>query len=61
MKLLNSVNEATAKKGKPYTPDEIDGHDNAARIWATIAQCKEEAQDAYKKGYGDALWDTKRL
>jgi len=61
MKLLNRVNEATAAKGKPYAAEEIDKHDNAARIWATIYQCKVEAQDAYKKGYGDALWDTKRL
>ena len=61
MKLLNSVNDKLALNGEPYTADEINNHDNAARIWATIAQCKEEAQDAYKKGYGDALWDTKRL
>jgi hypothetical protein len=60
MKLINSVNESLALKGTAYTPDEIDKHDNAARIWATIAQCREEADSAYKKGFDDCLWFSKR-
>ena len=45
MKLLNRVNERLAIKGTPYTPEEIDEHENAGRIWATIAECKREAQE----------------
>ena len=60
MKLLNRINQRLALNGEPYTADEINNHDDANRIWATIAQCKEEAGDAYRKGFGDGLWAAKK-
>lgn len=51
MKLLNRINERLALKGKPYSPQEIDEHECAERIWATIEQCRQESLDAVQKGY----------
>ena len=44
MKILDSINLRLALKGKPYTPVEIDEHESAERIWATIAECRREAK-----------------
>lgn len=52
MKLLNRINERLALKGKPYSPQEINEHECAERIWATIEQCKQESLDAIEKAYG---------
>jgi hypothetical protein len=51
MKLLNRINERLALKGEPYSPQEIDEHEYAERIWATIEQCKQESMVAVKEGY----------
>ena len=59
MKLLNRINERLALKGNPYTPQEIDEHECAERIWSTIEQCMQESLAAatasyeigYTKGY----------
>ena len=56
MKLLNRVNERLAIKGTPYTPEEIDEHENAGRIWATIAECKREAQETGRQLWDDGYW-----
>ncbi len=54
-KILGRINERLALKGNPYTPQEIDEHECAERIWATIAQCKQEFDEAvdlsWKNGY----------
>ena len=55
MKLLNAVS-LTHIKAEPYTSEEIDNHEYADRIWATIAQCKREAQDACEKAWSDGYW-----
>jgi hypothetical protein len=56
VKLLNKVNEKVASKSTPYTPEEIDLHENAGRIWATIAQkCKREAQEEGRQDLGRRL------
>ena len=46
MKLLNRVNERLALSAKPMTPVEIDEHEDAGKIWATIAVCRSEANEA---------------
>ena len=51
MKLLNRINERLALKGKPYSPQEIDEHECAERIWATIEQCRQESFIAVEEGY----------
>lgn len=51
MKLLNRINNRLALKGNPYTPQEIDEHECAERIWATIEQCRQESFIAVKEGY----------
>jgi len=56
MKLLSLVNERLAFKSQPYTPEEVDKHDDAGRIWATIAQCKKEADAACKQSWEDGYW-----
>lgn len=57
MKILSFINDKAALKGKPYSPQEIDAHECSDRIWATIAQCKQEAdmavREAWEKGYRD--------
>ncbi len=55
MKLLNRINERLALKGNPYTPQEIDEHECAERIWATIEQCRQESLDAIEEAYGRAF------
>ena len=40
MKLLLLVNESLAGKSKPYTPEEINNHEDSGRIWATLNQCR---------------------
>ena len=55
MKLLNRINERLALKGNPYTPQEIDEHECAERIWSTIEQCMQESLDAIEEGYGRAF------
>ena len=55
MKLLNRVNNRSALKGKPYSPQEIDENECAERIWATIEQCRQESLDAIEEGYGRAF------
>ena len=56
MKILDSINLRLAFKGKPYTPVEIDEHESAERIWATIAECRREAQEAGQKLWDDGYW-----
>lgn len=56
MKLLNRINERAALKGEPYTPQEIDKHEDAERIWATIAQCKQEAQESVREAWDNGHW-----
>ena len=55
MKLLNRINNRLALKGNPYTAQEIDEHECAERIWATIEQCRQEslaaATASYEIGY----------
>lgn len=51
MKLLNRINERLALKGNPYTPQEIDEHECAERIWATIQQCRQESLTAATASY----------
>ena len=51
MKLLNCINERLALNGNPYTPQEIDEHECAERIWATIEQCRKESFVAVEEGY----------
>jgi len=46
----------------PYTAEEIDSHEHSGRIWATIVECKREAQElvraAYERGYWNGKQDT---
>ena len=55
-KYLSGVKSRLALKGQPYTVEEIDQHENASRIWATIAQCYREAQEEGRKLWGDGYW-----
>lgn len=56
MKLLSRINERVALEGEPYTPKEIDEHECAERIWATIAQCKREAQELVRDAWEEGHW-----
>ena len=57
--LLKRINERQALKGRAYTPGEIDKHEDAANIWATIARCKQEAQEMVRDAYDKGFWDGK--
>jgi hypothetical protein len=56
MKLLNAVDSKAGEKGTPYTPKEIDAHEYSERIWATIAECKREAQELSRKTWDEGYW-----
>lgn len=56
MKLLNAVDSKAGEKGTPYTPKEIDAHEYSKRIWATIAECKREAQELSRKTWDEGYW-----
>lgn len=56
MKLFDHINIPQALRGKPYTPEEIDKHEYAERIWATVAECKREAQELCQQAWGDGHW-----
>lgn len=60
MKLLNCVNEVEALKGKPYTAQEIDNHEDSKRIWATISKCKQEANELGREMWSKGNWDRER-
>ena len=55
MKLLNAVDSKAGAKGTPYTPKEVDAHEYSERIWATIAECKREAQELSRKTEEEAM------
>ena len=54
MKLIDRVD--TSDRGNPFTAEEIDHHEDSKRIWATVAQCKREAQEACQSAWGDGYW-----
>lgn len=57
--LLKRINKRQAIKGTAYTPEEIDNHEYAENIWATIASCKREAQEMVRDAYDKGFWDGK--
>lgn len=58
MKLLNSVNYQDTNS-TPYTLEEINAHEDKDRIWATIAECQREAQDAFREIWDRGYWAGK--
>jgi hypothetical protein len=50
MKYLNAV-ETRQTNRSPFSPQEIDEHEDAERIWAIIAEIKREAKDACQKSW----------
>lgn len=56
MKILSMVNVPEALRGTPYTPEEINNHEDSKRIWATIAECKREAQEACRNAWSNGYW-----
>jgi len=55
MKYLNAV-ETRQTNRSPFSPQEIDEHEDAERIWAIIAEIKREAKDACQKSWDDGHW-----
>jgi hypothetical protein len=51
MKYLNAV-ETRQTNRSPFSPQEIDEHEDAERIWAIIAEIKREAQGCLPKVLG---------
>ena len=60
MKLLSCVNEVEALKGRPYTKEEIDNHEDSNRIWATVSKCKQEANDLGREMWSKGNWERDR-
>lgn len=56
MKLLSQVNEMKALRVEPYTAEEIENHEYSERIWATVAECKREAQEACRNAWSNGYW-----
>ena len=56
MKFLAAVNDRRIKKSEPYTLEELDAHENSGRIWATIAECKREAEELSKRYWSLGFW-----
>lgn len=59
MKLLTLVSDNALSKAKPLTAEEINAREDSERIWATIAQCKLEAQEQCRSVWEDAYWKGK--
>ena len=61
MKYLNRQPPPEAFRYTPYTLEEINGHLDIYKIWATIIAIKQEAQEAvreaYDRGYHDGVYD----
>lgn len=55
--LFKRINERLALKGRSYTSEEIDAHEDAKNIWATVALCKQDADAIVKQAYQDGYWD----
>ena len=54
--ILKRINLEQALKGRVYTPEEIDKHEDARNIWATIFECKREAQVMVSEAYDNGYW-----
>lgn len=59
MKLLNQVSDNALNEAKPLTAEEINAREDSDRIWATIAACKQEAQEQCRAVWEDAYWKGK--
>ena len=57
MKMFEQVNISAAMKGTPMSAKEIDDHENCNRIWATIVECRREAQELVRESWQLGYWD----
>jgi len=55
MKYLNVPIKATL--ASPLTIEEIHAHEDAERIWATVAEIRREAQEAWRKAWDEGYWE----
>jgi hypothetical protein len=58
MRLLDRAPKSAILR-EPYTPEEIDEHEHSGRIWATIMECRREAQELVRAAYDRGYWDGK--
>lgn len=58
MRLLDRVPKSAILR-EPYTVEEIEDHEHSGRIWATIMECRREAQELVRAAYDRGYWDGK--